>query len=134
MLFVITGLLLLYGEVATRFRLSATIVLHDGLTLLATVLVLGHIYLSLVNPPTRPAMRGIIQGDVSEEWAAKHHANWEPASSISESMPGSERSRSLTALLLCGATTVAVAAVILIPGVSGSGPAPPSKAPSAGQR
>ncbi len=44
-----------------------------GLGLAAAVAV-GHIYMSLVT--ARPSMRGIIKGDVSEEYAEDHHGRW----------------------------------------------------------
>ena len=75
-LFVISGLLLWFGEQNTNLRFGGTIVLHDGITLMATVLVLGHLYLALVHPRTRPSMRGIVLGTVREDWAREHHAKW----------------------------------------------------------
>lgn len=77
-LFVISGLLLWFGEQNTRLRFGGTIVLHDGLTLMATVLVLGHLYLSLIAPRTRHSMRGMVLGTVREDWAREHHAKWAP--------------------------------------------------------
>jgi formate dehydrogenase subunit gamma len=42
----------------------------------AAVLVAGHIYLALIHPPTRPALRGITRGSVRREWAEHHHGEW----------------------------------------------------------
>jgi formate dehydrogenase subunit gamma len=75
-LFLASGMLLWFGERDTRFRFASTVVLHDGLTFLMIGLVLGHLYLSLVHPATRHALRGITLGTVSEEWARKHHPRW----------------------------------------------------------
>lgn len=75
-LFTISGLLLWFGEQDTRLRLGGTIVLHDGVTLMAMVLVLGHLYLALVHPRTRHSTRGIVLGTVREDWAREHHARW----------------------------------------------------------
>lgn len=75
-LFVISGLLLWFGEQNTDLRFGGTIVLHDGLTLMATVLVLGHLYLALLAPRTRHATRGIVLGTVRQDWAAEHHSKW----------------------------------------------------------
>ena len=77
-LFTVSGVLLLAGERDTDFRLSGTIVVHDTVTLVATVLVLGHLYLALVHRATRPALRGMLTGTVRRDWAARHHAKWEP--------------------------------------------------------
>jgi formate dehydrogenase subunit gamma len=35
-----------------------------------------HIFMALLNPDTRPALRAMIRGDVDREWAAQHHARW----------------------------------------------------------
>jgi len=75
-LFFVTGLLLWYGERDTRFRLPSTILVHDALMYVSVVLVLGHLFLALVFPRTRPALRGMVLGAVSEQWAREHHAKW----------------------------------------------------------
>ena len=75
-LFVFSGLLLWFGEQNTHLRFSGTIILHDGLTLMASTLVAGHLYLSLISPRTRHSMRGIVLGTVREDWARSHHAKW----------------------------------------------------------
>ena len=75
-LFVISGLLLLLGEGDTRLRLPGTIILHDGLTVLASGLVAVHVFLAVVWPTTRPALRGMVRGSVRRDWAAAHHAKW----------------------------------------------------------
>jgi hypothetical protein len=59
-LFAISGLLLWFGEQDTRLRFGGTIVLHDGLTLMTTVLVAGAKWNATADPgglgpPTRPA-------------------------------------------------------------------------------
>ena len=75
-LFTVSGFLLWYGERDTRFRLDGAIVLHDGLTLLSALLVAGHLYLTLLHPPTRHSLHGMVFGTVDEEWATKHHSKW----------------------------------------------------------
>ena len=77
-LFLVSGLLLWLGERDTRFRFASTVVLHDGLMYIALVLLVGHLYLAVIHPATRHALRGITVGTVSEEWAARHHAKWRP--------------------------------------------------------
>ena len=77
-LFGVSGLLLWFGEEDTRFRFASTVILHDGLMYVSLVLVTGHLYLALIHPATRHALRGMTLGDVRVEWAAKHHAKWEP--------------------------------------------------------
>lgn len=77
-LFGVSGLLLWFGEQDTRFRFASTVILHDGLMYVSLVLLVGHLYLALINPATRHSLRGMTLGDVRVEWAMKHHAKWEP--------------------------------------------------------
>jgi formate dehydrogenase subunit gamma len=75
-LFAASGFLLWYGERDTRFRFASTILLHDGLMYAALALLIGHLYLALIYPRTRHALRGMTLGSVREEWAREHHAKW----------------------------------------------------------
>ena len=77
-LFAVSGTLLFFGERDTRFRFASTVVLHDGLTLVATLLLVGHLYLAVLHPATRHALRGMTLGTVREDWAREHHAKWAP--------------------------------------------------------
>ncbi|HZQ02461.1 MAG TPA: cytochrome b/b6 domain-containing protein [Gaiellaceae bacterium] len=77
-LFLVSGLLLWLGERDTRFRFASTVLLHDGLMDAALVLLVGHLYLAVIHPATRHALRGITAGTVREDWARRHHANWKP--------------------------------------------------------
>jgi len=77
-LFVLSGLLLWLGERDTRFRFASTVVLHDGLAFAAFALLIGHLYLALIHPATRHALRGITVGTVSADWAERHHSKWRP--------------------------------------------------------
>ena len=77
-LFGVSGLLLWFGEQDTRFRFASTVILHDGLMYASLVLLVGHLYLALIHPSTRHALRGMTLGDVRVEWAAQHHAKWKP--------------------------------------------------------
>ena len=78
LLFLVSGLLLWFGERDTRFRFASTVLLHDGLMYVALVLLAGHLYLAVIHPATRHALRGITVGTVDEEWAARHHPKWRP--------------------------------------------------------
>ena len=75
-LFVVTGVLLWYGERDTRFRFAQTILIHDWLTYVSFFLFMGHLYLSVIHPKTRHALTGITRGWVYEDWAREHHAKW----------------------------------------------------------
>lgn len=76
MLFALSGFLLWYGERDTRFRFASTLLLHDGLMYVSLLLLVGHLYLSVINPATRHALRGMTIGSVSEQWARAHHTKW----------------------------------------------------------
>jgi len=78
LLFLMSGLLLWLGERDTRFRFASTVILHDGLMYAALALLVGHLYLAVIHPATRHALRGITVGTVSEEWARRHHGKWKP--------------------------------------------------------
>jgi formate dehydrogenase subunit gamma len=77
-LFGVSGLLLWFGEQDTRLRFASTVILHDGLMYVSLALLVGHLYLALINPATRHSLRGMTLGDVRVEWAMRHHAKWEP--------------------------------------------------------
>ena len=77
-LFGVSGLLLWFGEQDTRFRFASTVILHDGLMYVSLALLVGHLYLALIHPATRHALRGMTLGTVSEEWARRHHGKWTP--------------------------------------------------------
>ncbi len=77
-LFGLSGLLLWFGEQDTRLRFASTVILHDGLMYVSLVLLVGHLYLALIHPATRHALRGMTLGDVRIEWARRHHPKWTP--------------------------------------------------------
>jgi formate dehydrogenase subunit gamma len=77
-LFGVSGLLLWFGEQDTRFRFASTVILHDGLMYISLALLAGHLYLALIHPATRHALRGMTLGDVRVEWAMRHHPKWTP--------------------------------------------------------
>jgi formate dehydrogenase subunit gamma len=49
---------------------------HTWVALLFVPVLLGHLYLALLNPSTREALRAITMGCVRRSWAAQHHAAW----------------------------------------------------------
>jgi formate dehydrogenase subunit gamma len=49
---------------------------HKLATIGAAVLVGGHLYMALLNPGTRPALRGMLTGRVDRGWARRHHPLW----------------------------------------------------------
>lgn len=76
LLFAASGVLLWLAARDSRFRWEGPIVVHDTLTLLSLALLLGHLYLAVIHPTTRHALRGMTLGDVREDWARRHHPKW----------------------------------------------------------
>ena len=76
LLFAVSGVLLWYGERNNSFRFASTILLHDGLMYVSLVLLVGHLYLALIYPSTRHALRGMTTGSVRRDWARRHHSKW----------------------------------------------------------
>ena len=76
LLFAVSGLLLWYGERDNRFRFASTILLHDGLMYVSLLVLVGHLYLALIYPTTRHALRGMTTGSVRRDWAWQHHRKW----------------------------------------------------------
>jgi formate dehydrogenase subunit gamma len=94
-LFFVSGLLLWYGERDTRFRLGGTVYLHDALMYVSIVIVVGHLYLALVHPVTRHALRGMTLGTVREDWAKAHHEKWQPSARLVVERPAEARERAV---------------------------------------
>jgi formate dehydrogenase subunit gamma len=76
--FTVSGVLIYLQETdaAVRGRTSAILV-HDIATWIAVPLIIGHLYLALVNPSTRPSLRGMVLGTVRRDWARRHHPKWD---------------------------------------------------------
>jgi formate dehydrogenase subunit gamma len=75
--FTVSGVLIYLQETdaAVRGRTSAILV-HDIATWIAVPLIVGHLYLALVNPSTRHSLRGMVLGTVRRDWARRHHPKW----------------------------------------------------------
>jgi formate dehydrogenase subunit gamma len=77
-LFAISGFFLWLGERNHSYLFDGTGTVHDALTLASVVLLVGHLYLALIHPTTRHALRGMTTGEVREDWAREHHPKWRP--------------------------------------------------------
>jgi formate dehydrogenase subunit gamma len=78
----------------TKSILAATFVeqvypFHDFFTIVAVPIVAGHLYLSLINPATRPSLRGMLDGHVPRGWARRHHSVWVKEIEDAVGKPGS---------------------------------------------
>jgi formate dehydrogenase subunit gamma len=51
-------------------------ILHVGMALIGSPLVLGHIYMAAVNPSSRTGLQGMISGFVDRHWAKHHYRQW----------------------------------------------------------
>jgi formate dehydrogenase subunit gamma len=49
---------------------------HDLFMLVSIPIVAGHIYFAAINPGTRSALRGMLDGRVDLAWARGHHQRW----------------------------------------------------------
>jgi formate dehydrogenase subunit gamma len=72
------GLVGLYstGIYLLIFGRSAFGHLHGPFAFLTTALIAGHIFMAVVNPATRHALRGMTLGSVDRDWAAHHFPRW----------------------------------------------------------
>ncbi len=75
-LFAVSGFFLWLGERNTVYRLDGAVTVHDTVMFASLALLVGHLYLAVIHPTTRHALRGITRGDVREDWARRHHAKW----------------------------------------------------------
>lgn len=51
-------------------------ILHISMSLVAPLLMFGHIYMAVVNPSTRVGLSGMFSGHVDREWAKHHYHRW----------------------------------------------------------
>jgi|tagenome__1003787_1003787.scaffolds.fasta_scaffold20986206_5 cytochrome b subunit of formate dehydrogenase len=64
------------GIALTVFGHSPLGDLHGPFALLTSLLIAGHIFMAVVNPATRHALRGMTVGTVDREWAKHHFPEW----------------------------------------------------------
>jgi formate dehydrogenase subunit gamma len=50
--------------------------LHGPFAFATGVLAAGHIFMAVINPSTRPSLRGMTLGSVDRRWATDHHPKW----------------------------------------------------------
>lgn len=85
------GLVILYASgIAVAFigNSPPENVIHSGMAVAMTVLIAGHVYMAVLNPATRHALRGMTVGDVDTSWARHHHPRW---TELAEAEPAADR-------------------------------------------
>jgi formate dehydrogenase subunit gamma len=68
---VATGVLLLVPGIQ-----FLSFIVHVIVAVLAAPLIIGHLYMAVVNPETRIGLSGMFSGNVDREWAKHHYAKW----------------------------------------------------------
>lgn len=74
-LLVCSGLIMWFRPVSSEGVRLAYLVHDIGVGLLVPVII-GHIYLSVGHPASRPAFMGMTKGIVPASYAEKHHGKW----------------------------------------------------------
>lgn len=70
-LFILTGVLLWLPGVRLLSWMA-----HLGLALVVAPLIIGHVYMALINPGTRKGLSGMTTGYVDRAWAKEHYREW----------------------------------------------------------
>ena len=86
---------------------------HVSVAFLSAPLIVGHLFMAVVNPDTRIGLSGMFSGHVDREWARHHYAKWyrENFGAQEETTPASAEcaaglaSRAVIVCSSCGAHT-----------------------------
>jgi formate dehydrogenase subunit gamma len=70
-LYIATGLFIWLTHVA-----FVSWLMHTAMALMATPLILGHMYMAIVSSNGRPGLTGMKNGYVDRHWARHHYAHW----------------------------------------------------------
>ena len=71
-----SGIVMWFPQYFSAGIISWAYPVHNIALGLAIAVVIGHIYLSIGHPNSRASIRGMIKGDVSEDYAKAHHGRW----------------------------------------------------------
>ncbi len=69
--YIVTGIIILMTD---SFLLPW--IIHIILTVIATPLMFGHVFMATINPTTRVALPGMFSGFVDREYVKHHHSLW----------------------------------------------------------
>lgn len=70
-LYILTGVMVWLPGVAIAAYLA-----HYAMALAGVPLVVGHIFMAIVNPETRVGLSGMLTGWVDRTWAKHHYRRW----------------------------------------------------------
>lgn len=71
-----SGIVMWFPEKFPQGVINLAYPIHNIAIGLAVAVVVGHIYLSIGHPNTRPSLRGMIKGEVTADYANVHHGRW----------------------------------------------------------
>ncbi len=75
--FVVTGLLMWFGKGVVPVGLFRwAVILHDLSVIATTAWFILHVYLVGIHPLTRESITAMVEGSVTEAYAAEHHSLW----------------------------------------------------------
>jgi len=69
----VTGVIIFPGIHPPFWLVGNSRTLHDLTWFVLVPAVLGHIFLAAIYPPTRPGLRGMLDGKVRLDWLRQHH-------------------------------------------------------------
>jgi formate dehydrogenase subunit gamma len=72
-LLAVTGVLVFPGIHPPFQLVSNARTVHDAVWILFLPVLLGHIFLAALYPPTRHGLRGMLDGRVRRDWLLEHH-------------------------------------------------------------
>lgn len=80
-LLIISGLIMWFADTLLVWGLPKALILmsypmHSIAFGLSVAVVVGHVYLSIGHPNSRPSFQGILKGYISEDYAKAHHGKW----------------------------------------------------------
>lgn len=75
-LLTISGLVMWFNVYFSPSVILTAYAIHDLAAAVVGAAVIGHAYLGLFHPGSKEALKGMIDGTVSEEFAKGHHYKW----------------------------------------------------------
>lgn len=73
---VCTGFIMWFKELFPKALVQWAYPVHDAGMAIMVAVIIGHIYLSVGHPASRPSFMGMTKGVVPESYAKAHHGRW----------------------------------------------------------